>query len=64
MNNKTFDEAWQELEKLVAAIEDETLPLDELAQKVKAAKQLIRYCEEKLRSIENDLKSVEDNNGD
>jgi exodeoxyribonuclease VII small subunit len=64
MSKKTFDEAWQELEKLVAAIEDETLPLDELAKKVKAAKQLIRYCEEKLRSIENDLKSVEDNNGD
>ncbi|MCU0395944.1 MAG: exodeoxyribonuclease VII small subunit [Chitinophagaceae bacterium] len=59
MKKKTFDEAWQELEKLVAAIEDENIPLDELAEKVKAAKNLIRYCEEKLRSIENDLKSDE-----
>lgn len=55
MSEKTFDQAWQELEKLVSEIEDETIPLDELATKVKAAKQLIRFCEEKLRSIENDL---------
>jgi exodeoxyribonuclease VII small subunit len=52
---KTFDQAWAELEKLVEAIEDENLPLDELAVKVKAARTLIKYCEEKLRGIEKDL---------
>ena len=55
MNERTFDEAWQELQELVGDIEDETLPLDALAEKVKAAKQLIRFCEEKLRNIEKDL---------
>jgi exodeoxyribonuclease VII small subunit len=55
MNERTFDEAWQELQQLVSDIEDETLPLDALAAKVKAAKQLIRLCEEKLRNIEKDL---------
>jgi len=55
MSEQTFDEAWKALEKLVSEIEDETIPLDELASKVKAAKQLIKFCEEKLRGIEKDL---------
>ena len=55
MNNVTFDQAWQQLQQLVTAIEDETLPLDELAQKVKLAKSLITFCDEKLRGIEQDL---------
>lgn len=55
MNERTFDDAWQELQQLVSDIEDETLPLDALAAKVKSAKQLIRFCEEKLRNIEKDL---------
>jgi exodeoxyribonuclease VII small subunit len=59
MNHLTFDQAWQQLQQLVAAIEEESLPLDELASKVKEAKQLIRYCEEKLRNIEQDLKTDE-----
>lgn len=59
MSEQTFDTAWKELEKLVAEIEDETLPLDALAAKVKAAKQLIRFCEEKLRGIEKDLSNEE-----
>jgi exodeoxyribonuclease VII small subunit len=53
--DKTFDQAWAELEKLVAEIEDESLPLDALATKVKEARTLIKYCEEKLRGIEKDL---------
>ncbi|WP_416439438.1 exodeoxyribonuclease VII small subunit [Phnomibacter sp. MR] len=59
MNERTFDEAWQELQQLVNDIEDETLPLDALAAKVKAAKKLIRLCEEKLRGIEKDLSNEE-----
>ena len=59
MNHLTFDQAWQQLQQLVAAIEEESLPLDELASKVKEAKQLIRHCEEKLRLIEQDLKADE-----
>lgn len=59
MNKQTFDDAWKALEKLVAEIEDETIPLDELAAKVKAAKKLIQFCEEKLRGIEKDLSNEE-----
>ncbi len=57
---KSFDEAWQTLQQLVAEVEDENLPLDQLAEKVKAARQLMKYCEAKLRSIENDLQQTDD----
>jgi len=51
----TFDTAYTELEKIIRLIESETIPLDELAEKVKEAKELIRFCEDKLRGIENEL---------
>lgn len=57
---KSFDEAWQTLQQLVAEVEDENLPLDQLAEKVKAARQLMKYCEAKLRSIEHDLQQTDD----
>jgi exodeoxyribonuclease VII small subunit len=55
MINLTFDTAYTELEKIIKLIETESIPLDELAAKVKEAKELIRFCEEKLRGIENEL---------
>jgi exodeoxyribonuclease VII small subunit len=47
----TFDKAFAELEKLVESIEDEKIQLDTLAEKVKLANELIRYCEISLRTI-------------
>ena len=51
----TFDNAFSELEKLVEQIEDENIQLDELADKVKEANELIKYCETKLRAIAEDI---------
>jgi exodeoxyribonuclease VII small subunit len=53
--NLTFDKAFSELEKLVEQIEDEHIQLDELADKVKEAKELIKYCETRLRTIATDI---------
>jgi|GEM_PF-442670 exodeoxyribonuclease VII small subunit len=58
MNPLTFDEAYSQLEKIVRDIEQEQVPLDELAARVKDAKLLITYCENKLRSIETELQSL------
>ena len=55
MIHLTFDAAFAELEKIIKQIEGETIPLDDLAEKVKEAKSLIRFCEEKLRGIEEQL---------
>jgi len=53
----TFDKAFSELEKLVGQIEDENIQLDTLAEKVKEANELIRYCETKLRSLAEDIET-------
>lgn len=51
----TYDKAFSALEKLVEQIEDENIQLDELAEKVKEANELIKYCEIKLRTIAEDI---------
>lgn len=55
MSKLSFDTAYTNLEKIIRQIEGEAIPLDELAAKVKEAKELIRFCEEKLRGIEREL---------
>ena len=51
----TFDSAFQSLTDLVNEIEDDKIQLDTLAEKVKQANELIRYCEDSLRKIETDI---------
>ncbi len=54
----TFDKAYAEIEAIVHQIEQETIPLDQLAEIVKKAKELIAYCNEKLKNIEAELKET------
>ena len=56
--NLTYNEAYSELIKLVDQIEDDKIQLDTLAEKVKQAKELIDYCETRLRSIDKDVEAV------
>jgi exodeoxyribonuclease VII small subunit len=51
----TFDKAFSQLEKLVEQVENEDIQLDDLAEMVKEANELIKYCETKLRSIAADI---------
>lgn len=53
--NLTYNQAYTELSKLVDQIEDDKIQLDMLADKVKQAKELIDFCETKLRSIDKDV---------
>lgn len=59
----TFDKAFSDLEKLVEQIEDENIQLDELADKIRQANELIKYCETKLRVISTDIEKEIQNNG-
>jgi exodeoxyribonuclease VII small subunit len=54
-DNLNFDTAYEAIEKIVQEIESETIPLDKLAEKVKEAKKLLAFCDEKLRNIEAEL---------
>jgi len=51
----TYNEAFKQLSTLVEQIEDNEIQLDTLAEKVAQAKELIAFCETKLRTIENDV---------
>lgn len=56
--NLTYNKAYNDLSKLVDQIEDDKIQLDTLADKVKQAKELIDFCETKLRTIDKDVKTA------
>ncbi len=58
----TYNEAFNALEILVEEIETDEIQLDTLAEKVKEANELIRFCETKLRKIDGDIKKITESN--
>ena len=55
---RSYDQALSELKKMAEAIENESVSIDELADKVKRASELVEYCKEKLRNTEAELDKV------
>jgi len=54
----TYEEAYKELRQLTSEIENETVSVDVLAEKVKRASFLIAFCQEKLRSTEKEVTNI------
>jgi exodeoxyribonuclease VII small subunit len=66
MNEKIkYQEAFEELQQIVAEIESGEITVDELSEKVKRAARLIKICKEKLtltsEDVEQILKELEEN---
>ena len=60
MNETTnYTEAFEELKKIVSAVEQKEISVDELAGKVKRALHLIRMCKAKLDNAEEDVHQIE-----
>lgn len=53
-----YKEAIEEIEAIVYEIEQETVDVDILTDKVKRAVTLIRLCKEKLRKTDEEVKGV------
>lgn len=53
-----YEAAFAELQEIAAAIEDESVPVDILAEKVKRASYLIQFCQKKLRSTEEEVNAI------
>ena len=53
-----YTEAFEELQEIVAEIENGDISVDELSEKVKRAALLIRICKDKLTSTEGDVKKI------
>ena len=59
MNNAlTYKDAIEEIESIVNAIETETVDVDVLTEKVKRATFLIKFCKQKLKKTDNEVKKV------
>lgn len=56
--SSTYDEAIQELQTIVAQLQNNEIPMDELSAKVKRAAALIKYCQDKLRTTEEDIQNL------
>jgi exodeoxyribonuclease VII small subunit len=56
--NLTYDSAYRELAQIAKDIENETVTVDVLAEKVKRAAELITYCQAKLRSTETEVSKI------
>jgi len=54
-NDITYKKAITEIETIITGIENESLDVDELAQQVKKAAQLLKICKSKLKNTEADL---------
>ncbi|RJQ55609.1 MAG: exodeoxyribonuclease VII small subunit [Nitrospiraceae bacterium] len=53
-----YKEALEEIEAIVEEIENETVDVDVLAEKVKRAAFLIKYCKAKLKAADSEVKKI------
>jgi exodeoxyribonuclease VII small subunit len=53
-----YTEAFEELQEIVAEIENGEITVDELSEKVKRAAILIKICKEKLAATEGDVNKI------
>jgi len=56
--NLTYEKAYAELEAITKEIENETISVDVLADKVKRASVLIAFCQAKLKSTETEVAKI------
>jgi exodeoxyribonuclease VII small subunit len=54
----TYETAYAELAQIAKEIENESVSVDVLAQKVKRASDLITFCQTKLRSTETEVNKI------
>ncbi|MCU0380759.1 MAG: exodeoxyribonuclease VII small subunit [Chitinophagaceae bacterium] len=56
--NLTYEGAYRELAQIAKEIENETVTVDVLAQKVKRASELISFCQARLKSTETEVSRI------
>ncbi|MBK8955642.1 MAG: exodeoxyribonuclease VII small subunit [Saprospiraceae bacterium] len=55
----TYAEAMSALEKIADKIKREQIPIEELPDEIKKARELLEYCNSLLRNIESELEFVQ-----
>lgn len=54
----TYDKAYAELKSIAQQIDSESITVDVLAEKVKRAADLIKFCQEKLKATETEVDKI------
>lgn len=60
MQQMKYEEAVSRLEEIVKKMENDELDIDQMAQQLKEAQQLIKLCKERLMKVDADIKAVMD----
>lgn len=55
---QTYEQAFKELDSIVRGMEQGELDIDQLAQQLKRAQELIKLCHEKLVKADNEVKQI------
>jgi exodeoxyribonuclease VII small subunit len=56
--NQKYDEALKKLQDIVNMLERKEIKIDDLAEKVKEAKQLVDFCRQKLDETEGEINKI------
>ena len=57
LSNLSYSEAMRQLEKLLHDMEQGNIEIDQLEASIQKAKDLAKFCEDRLRNIEKKLES-------
>jgi exodeoxyribonuclease VII small subunit len=60
----TYQEAQQQLEQIVTAVENEELDVDQLSEQVQRAMELISFCRRKLKYTEESIQQAFDSDSE
>ena len=60
MQQIKYEEAVNRLEEIVKKMENDELDIDQMAQQLKEAQQLIKLCKDRLTKVDADIKAVMD----
>ncbi len=58
----SYTKAKEQLDQIINDLENDQITIDELAKKVKEAKQLIELCKQKLRNTQEELSAPNSEN--
>lgn len=54
----SYEAAYDELQEIMSALQNEEISVDSLSTKVKRASELLKYCHDKLRDTEKEVGAV------
>ena len=53
-----YEEAIAKLEQIARLLEQNQLPIDQIAAQLREAQELVKYCREQLTSVDEEIKKI------